>query len=83
MAKSKKYIYAKKAMGFHFENLNQSEIFFIFETKKAFKKLRQMFIETLILNHFDLERHIWIKTDVSGYTIGKILSQLTLNNLGW
>ena len=49
---------------------------------KTFTKLRQAFIEALILNHFDPDRHIKIETDVSGYTIDKILSQLSSDNLG-
>ncbi len=40
-----------------------------------------MFVETLILNHFDPECPIPIKTDASSYAIGGILSQLTLNDL--
>ncbi len=52
------------------------------KARKAFTKLRQAFVETLILNHFDSERHIRIETDVFGYTIGGILSQLTLDDLG-
>ncbi len=36
-----------------------------------------MFVEALILNHFDPEHHIWIEIDGSGYAIGGILSQLT------
>ena len=42
----------------------------------------QAFIEFPILNHFDSKRHIQIETDVSGYAIGGILSQLTSNDLG-
>ena len=56
--------------------------FLIPEAKLAFTKLRQAFLKALILYHFNLKRHIWIETDVSGYTISKILSQLTLNDLG-
>ncbi len=41
-----------------------------------------MFVKSPILNHFNLKCHIQIKTDTSGYTISKILSQLTVNNLG-
>ncbi len=44
--------------------------------------MRQAFVKTLILNHFDLEYYIQIKTDISGYAISRILSQLTLNDLG-
>ncbi len=42
-----------------------------------------MFVETLILNHFDQERDIQIEIDVvSGYAIGGILNQLTLDYSG-
>ena len=51
--------------------------------KLAFFKLRQVFVKALILYHFDLERHIWIKMDASSYAIGGVLSQLTLDELGW
>ncbi len=44
--------------------------------------MRQAFVEVPILNHFDPERHIRIETDVSGYAIGRIVSQLTLDDLG-
>ena len=51
--------------------------------RKAFTKLRQVFIKTPILYHFDPERHIRVETDASGYVIGRVLSQLTSDNLGW
>ncbi len=44
--------------------------------------MRQAFLEAPILNHFDPERHIRIETDVSGYAIGGILSQLTFDDSG-
>ena len=50
--------------------------------KRAFTQLRQAFTKAPILQHFDLECYIWIETDASGYAIGGVLSQLTLNNLG-
>ncbi len=50
--------------------------------RKAFTKLRQAFVEAPILNYFDPECHIWIEMNASGYVIGRILSQLTLNDLG-
>ena len=40
-----------------------------------------MFVEALILNHFDLERHIQIEINALDYAIGGIISQLTLDNL--
>ena len=42
--------------------------------KLAFTKLRQAFLKALILYYFDLERHIQIETDVSGYAIGGVFS---------
>ncbi len=39
--------------------------------------MRQVFLEAPILNHFDPEHHIRIKTDASDYAIGGGLSQLT------
>ena len=47
----------------------------------AFTKLKQMFVKALILHHFNLERHIRIETDASGYAIGGVLNQLTLGKL--
>ena len=44
--------------------------FFILGAKLAFNKLRQSFIKTLILYHFNLEYYIRIGTDASDYTIG-------------
>ena len=52
------------------------------DAKKAFNGLRHLFTQTPILQHFDLERHIRIETDTSGYAIDKVLNQLTLDNLG-
>lgn len=43
-------------------------------------KLRQAFIIAPTLYYYDLKCHIWIKTDVSSYTIGLGLSQLTLDS---
>ena len=50
--------------------------------KLAFTELRQMFVKALILHYFDLECHIRIETDVSGYAIGRVFSQLTSDDLG-
>ena len=62
------------------------------EARLTFTQLRQAFVEASILHHFDPKSHIWIETDVSGYAIGDVLSQLfsgtqpdgvvTKNNLG-
>ena len=51
--------------------------FFTFEANLTFTKLRKMLTIALIIYHFDPKRHVQIKTDASGYAIGRILSQLT------
>ncbi len=82
-AKSKKWIRAKKAEASRAKNLGiQSGLFFTSGARKAFTELRQAFVEAPILNHFDLERHIRIEMDASGYAIGGIFSQLTLDDSG-
>ena len=45
--------------------------------REAFHQLRQAFTEAPILQYFNLEHHIRIKTDASDYTISGVLSQLT------
>ena len=47
------------------------------EARLAFIQLRQAFVKVPILHYFDLESHIRIETDASGYAIGSILSQLS------
>lgn len=47
--------------------------------RQTFTQLRQAFIEALIFSYFNLERYIRIETDASSYTIGGVLSQLTLD----
>ena len=44
------------------------------EARAAFNRLRLAFTKAPILQHFDPECHIWIKTDALGYTIGGGLS---------
>ena len=53
--------------------------FFTPRARLTFTELRQVFVKAPILHHFDLERHIRIKTDASGYGV---LSQLTSDNSG-
>ena len=50
--------------------------------KIAFTQLENAFTKVLILYHFDLESYIQINTDASDYITGKVLSQLTLDNMG-
>ena len=52
-------------------------------TKKAFNHLRYTFTQAPVLQNFDLKWHIRIEIDVSGYAIGRVISQLTLDDLGW
>ena len=72
---------------FKFKKLSESKKilrldFFILRARLAFIKLRHEFVKALILYPFDLECHIRFETDISGYAIGGILSQLTLDDLG-
>lgn len=46
-------------------------------------KLKSVFIESLMLNQFDLGCPIQIKTDSFGYVIDRISSQPTLDKLGF
>ena len=62
------------------KNLGQLKIFFTFETRKAFTKLRQAFIKAPILNHFNLEYHIRIEMDIFDNRISEIFSLLNLDN---
>ena len=47
------------------------------DARTAFNRLWLAFTEAPILRHFDPECHIWIETDVLGYAISGVLSQLT------
>ena len=74
MSKSKKLSKSKSTVG--------SSDFLTPGTKLVFNKLRQAFFKALILHYLNPERHIQIETDASGYAIGGVLSQLTLDDLG-
>ena len=54
-------------------------IFLTPSARKTFNRLRQAFIKAPILQHFDLECYIQIKTNASGYTISEVVSQLSTN----
>jgi len=45
------------------------------EAKQAFNQLRDVFMRTFILRHFDSERHIHIEINVFNYAVASILSQ--------
>ena len=51
------------------------------EARLVFTWLQNTFTEAPILHHFDLERHIRIETDTSGYVIGGVLSEITSDQL--
>ena len=44
------------------------------KARAAFNRLRLAFTKAPILQHFDLECHIRIKTNASGYAISGVLS---------
>jgi hypothetical protein len=46
------------------------------KTRKAFKKLKEIFIKISILFHFDFKRRIRLKIDAFDFVISKIISQL-------
>ena len=64
MAKSKKWIHAKKSKVSKTKNLSQSGMFLTVNARKALTKLRKTFIKAPILNYFDPKRHIQIETNV-------------------
>ena len=66
-----------------FNNWNGAMGYLTPGTKQALTQLREAIIKALILRNFDPKCHIRIETNASGYTIGGVLSQLILDNLGW
>ena len=66
----------------HVPNIKATEKlnFLTSNAKKVFNHLWLAFIKALILQHFDLENHIQIKTDISGYAISRVLNQLNFNS---
>ena len=66
-----------------FKNLNRAKDYLTPKAWLAFTQFKKAFTKALIFRQFDLEYHIQIETNVSSYAIGKVLSQLTLDNLGW
>ena len=63
------------------KNLNRAIDYLTSKAWLAFTKLRKAFTKALILRHFDLEYHIQIGIDASGYGIDGVLSQLILDHL--
>ena len=63
------------------KNLNRTIGYLNPNAKQTFTQLKQAFTKAPIPQHFDPEYHIRTKTNASGYTIGGLLRQLTLDNL--
>ena len=75
LSKSKKLKNAKSGIQTRIKVMEKT-IFLTSSAKEVFNQLKQVFIKPLILRHFDLECHIQIEIDASGYAIGRVLSQL-------
>ena len=60
----------------NFKNKEAGTGFLIPKARLTFTQLRQAFVKAPILYHFNPKYHIWIETDISGYTINGVLSQL-------
>lgn len=75
LARSKKTILSKDFMKI---NLSKTD-FLTSKTKKVFTHLWKTFSKALIPCYFDPELYICIETDLLGYVIGDVLSQMTLD----
>ena len=56
--------------------------FFTPKARLAFTKVRQVFVKAPIFHYFKPKRHIQVETDISGYLIDRVFSQLTSDDLG-
>ena len=78
MTKSKILV---KSKNHHFpfkSRIKEAKIgFFTPKARLAFTQLRQIFVKASILYHFNAESYIRIKTNVLGYAIGGVTSQLS------
>lgn len=63
-----------------FARANFSKIDFLHSrAKKAFIRLQKAFTKAPIIYHLDSKTYIWIETNISSFTIGRILSQIDLD----
>ena len=76
MAKSGKKL-SKSGNSTNFDATEVGPKFLTLDIRTAFNHLWLAFTKALILQYFDPECHIWIKTDTSSYAISKMLNQLT------
>ena len=80
LSKSKKSKNAKFGIQIRIRAIEEP-IFLTPSTKEVFNQLKQAFTEASILLHFDPECYIQIETNASGYTMERVLSQLTSDHL--
>ncbi len=57
------------------KDVKMNSFIWLNEAKQAFNQLRDVFMRTSILRHFDSERHIHIEIDAFNYAVASILSQ--------
>ena len=76
LVKSRKKL-SKSENSTNFDAIEDGPKFLTPDARTALNCLWLAFIKVTILWHFDLECHIWIETDVLGYAINRVLSQLT------
>ena len=67
---------SKSGNSSHFNAMENEPSFLTPGAREAFNRLWLVFTKALILWHFDPECHVWIETNVWGYAIGGVLSQL-------
>lgn len=56
--------------------------FFTLKAWLVFIELRQAFVKAMIFHLFDPEWHILIETNLSDYTIGRVIGHIVLDDLG-
>ena len=67
-----------KSKNLNITKINSKMNFLIYKAKKAFTYLKKAFIKATILQHLDPKRHIYIETNASKYTIGRVFNQIIL-----
>lgn len=69
-----------KTKKLNFIKTNPSKMYFLpSKAKEAFIHLLKDFTKVLILRHFNLKQHIYIETNTLGYTITRVLNQMTFD----
>ncbi len=57
------------------KDVKMSSFIWLSKAKQAFNQLRDVFMKTFILRHFDSEQHIHIEINMFNYAVASILSQ--------